>query len=380
MHRLRIFKGLPALLLGLGLLACAPQAAPDSVPPSAAVTQSTAASAQGTTGATKAPVATLQPTAEGKITLVLGAYTTPREAYGKIIPLFQKYWQDKTGQDVEFQESYLGSGAQSRAIVDGFEADLVALSLEADINRIQKAGLITHDWKSKGANGMVSNSIVVLAVRNGNPKNIKDWKDLTQQGLEVLTPDPKTSGGAQWNVMAMWGAAERGNIDGVAKGDDAAATQFLKDVFKNVTVLDKGARESITNYEKGVGDVAITYENEVLVGQKNAQDYEYVIPKSTILIENPVAIIDTYVDKHGTRAVAEAFRDFLFTKEAQQIFAEYGLRSVDPEVAAATKAQYPDVQDLFLIGDVGGWSTVTTKFFGEDGVYTKLIEEVQESK
>ncbi len=366
-------KWLPIALLAAFVFACAPQTLPTTVPP-AAPAQPTAAAGQATT----APIATMQPTTAGKVTLVLGAYTTPREAYGKIIPLFQKYWKDKTGQDVEFQESYLGSGAQSRAIVDGFEADLAALSLEADINRIQKAGLITHDWKTKGANGMVSDSIVVLAVRTGNPKNIKDWKDLTQKGLEVLTPDPKTSGGAQWNVMAMWGAAQRGNIDGVTRADDAAATQFLQDVFTNVTVLDKGARESITNYEKGVGDVAITYENEVIVGQKNGQDYEYVIPKSTILIENPVAVIDTYVDKHGTRAVAEAFRDFLFTKEAQEIFAEYGLRSIDPAVSAAR--QYPAVQDLFKIGDVGGWSNVTTEFFGEDGVYTKMMERVQQGK
>ena len=361
MRKLKWFSVWLIAASAFGLFACAPQA------PSAA-----------NAAATQVPGAA--PQVAGKVTLVLGAYTTPREAYGKIIPLFQKYWKGKTGQDVEFQESYLGSGAQSRAIVDGFEADLAALSLEADINRIQNAGLITHDWKTQGTNGMVSDSIVVLAVRKGNPKKIQDWKDLTQKGLEVLTPDPKTSGGAQWNVMAMWGAAQRGNIDGVAQGDDAAAAQFLQDVFTNVTVLDKGARESITNYEKGVGDVAITYENEVLVGQKNGQDYEYVIPKSTILIENPVAVIDRYVDKHGTRAVAEAFRDFLFTKQAQEIFAEYGLRSVDPEVAAATKAQYPAVQDLFKIGDVGGWATVTTKFFGEDGIYTKLIEQVQELK
>lgn len=344
-------KWLPILFVAALVWACAPQAAP----------------------ATSAPAA-------GKATLILGAYTTPREAYGKIIPLFQKYWKEKTGQDVEFQESYLGSGAQSRAIVEGFEADLAALSLEADITRIQKAGLITHDWKSKAANGMVSDSIVVILVRKGNPKGIKDWKDLTQSGLEILTPDPKVSGGAQWNVMAMWGAVQRGFVDGYAKGDDAAARQFLKDVFKNVTVLDKSARDSITNYEKGVGDAAITYENEALVGQKVGQDYEYVIPRSTILIENPIAVIDANVDKHGTRAVAEAFRDFLFTREAQLIFAEYGLRSVDPEVAKATEAQYPPVQDLFLIGDVGGWDFVTPNYFGDDGIYTKLIEQVQAEK
>lgn len=339
-------------VVAVALLACSPQAAPTSAPAGSG----------------------------GKVTLILGAYTTPREAYGKIIPLFQKFWKDKTGQDVEFQESYLGSGAQSRAIVDGFEADIAALSLEADITRIEKAGLITHDWKSKGKGGMVSDSIVVLAVRKGNPKGLKDFKDLTQSGLNILTPDPKTSGGAQWNVMALWGAATRGAVEGYAKGDEAAATQFIKDVFKNVSVLDKGARESITNYEKGVGDVAITYENEVLVGQKGGQDYEMVIPHSTILIENPIAVVDTYVDKHGSRAVAEAFRDFLFTKEAQQVFAEYGLRSVDPGVAEATKAQYPAVQDLFKIGDVGGWATVSTKFFSDDGIYSKLIEEVQAGK
>ncbi len=316
----------------------------------------------------------------GKVTLILGAYTTPREAYGKIIPLFKKYWKDKTGQDVEFQESYLGSGAQARAIVGGFEADIAALSLAGDIKTIQDAGLITHDWTSKGPKGMVSDSVAVVAVRKGNPKGIKDWKDLTQKGLEILTPDPKTSGGAQWNIMALYGAAKRGFVDGVAKDNDQAAQNFLKDVLKNVSVLDKGARESITNYEKGVGDVAITYENEVLVGRKNGQTYDYVIPKSTILIENPVAVVDKNVDKHGTRAVAEAFRDFLFTKDAQRVFADYGLRSVDADVAKETKAQYPDVHDLFKIDYFGGWDKVTKPFFGDDGIYSKLMEQVQKEK
>lgn len=316
----------------------------------------------------------------GAVTLILGAYTTPREAYGKIIPLFQKYWKDKTGQQVTFQESYLGSGAQSRAIVGGFEADLAALSLETDVTRIAEAGLITHDWKSKGTGGMVSDSIVVLAVRRGNPKNIHDWQDLTQKGLEILTPDPKSSGGAQWNIMALWGAAERGMVDGVAKGDDNAARQFLKDVFRNVTVMDKGARESITNFEKGIGDVAITYENEALVGQKGGQDYEIVRPRATLLIENPVAVIDQNVDKHGTRPAAEAFRDFLFTDEAQTVFAEYGLRAVTPKVAQATAAQFPAVQDLFRIGDVGGWPQVSKGFFGDDGTSSRLLEEVQKEK
>ena len=332
------------------------------------------------TSPAQSPTGSAQSAASGKVTLILGAYTTPREAYGNLIPIFKKLWKDKTGQDVEFQESYLGSGAQSRAIVGGFEADIAALSLEEDIKRIADAGLITHDWKAKGPGGMVSDSIVVLAVRKGNPKGIKDWNDLAAKGLNILTPDPNTSGGAQWNVMAMYGAAKRGFVQGVAKDDDQAAYNFVKAVFKNVSVLDKGARESITNYEKGVGDVAITYENEVLVGKQSGQDYEYVLPRSTILIENPIAVVDKYVDKHGTRAAAEAFRDFLWTKEAQRVFAQFGLRSVDAEVAAETKGQFPDVQDLFQITYFGGWSTVTTQFFGQTGVYSKLILEVQSEK
>ncbi len=312
----------------------------------------------------------------GEVTLTLGAYTTPREAYGEIIPLFQAKWKEQTGQTVNFEESYLGSGAQSRAVVEGFEADIVALSLEADINRIADAGLITHDWKANQYNGMVSDSIVVIAVREGNPEGITDWADLAEPGLEVLTPDPASSGGAQWNVMAAYGAATRGQVEGFdasAEGGEA----FLKALFTNVTVLDKSARDSIVNYEKGVGDVAITYENEVLVGQQAGQTYEYVIPTSTILIENPAALVDTYVDKHGTREVAEAFLEFLITPEVQRIFAKYGLRPVDPTIAEEVAEQYPPVTDLFTIEEFGGWSNVTGPFFGPEGTYTRIITEVQ---
>ncbi len=356
-----------AVLGVFGLLAACGGAAPTSQP--AAATAPSAA-------ATAAPAAGAE-SGKGQVKLTLGAYTTPREAYAELIPIFQKQWKEKTGQDVVFEESYLGSGAQSRAIVEGFEADIAALSLQADIDRIQKAGLITHDWKSGPTKGMVSDSIAVIGVRKGNPKGVKDWADLAKPGLEVLTPNPKTSGGAMWNILALYGAALRGYVDGVPKGDDAAAQKLLLNVLNNVTVLDKGARESITNYEKGVGDAIITYENEILVGRKNGQDYDYIIPRSTILIENPVAVVDAYVDKHGTRAAAEAFVNFLFTPEAQQVFAKYGLRSVDPEVAKATAAQYPAVEDLFTIDQFGGWNEVTPKVFGDDGVYTKLVSQVQ---
>ncbi|HLF28281.1 MAG TPA: sulfate ABC transporter substrate-binding protein [Anaerolineae bacterium] len=311
------------------------------------------------------------------IQLTLGAYTTPREAYSQIIPLFQAEWKQRTGQDVTFEESYQGSGAQSRAIVEGFEADIAALSLEADIDRIRAAGLITHAWKSKAHAGMISDSIVVFAVRPGNPEGIQDWADLAKPGLEVLTPNPQTSGGAQWNILAVYGAAFRGRVAGVPQGDEAAAMDFLKAVLKNVTVMDKSARESVTNFEAGVGDVLITYENEVLVGQQAGADYEMIMPRSTILIENPVAVVDSYVDKHGTRAAAEAFVEFLFTRPAQEIFAQYGLRSVDPEVAQATAEQYPPVEDLFTVKDFGGWQDVADKFFDDDGIYSVAIAEVQ---
>ncbi|MEK6410497.1 MAG: sulfate ABC transporter substrate-binding protein [Acidobacteriota bacterium] len=315
-----------------------------------------------------------------KVTLILGGYTTPREAYGKaVIPAFQKYWKDKTGQDVEFQESYQASGAQSRAIIGGFEADIAALSLEGDIDKIAEAGLITHDWKAKPNRGMISSSIVVIAVRQGNPKGIRDWPDLAQPGLNVLTPDPKTSGGAQWNINAIYGAALRG-FAGVARDDQAAASEFLKSILRNVSIMDKGARESITNFEKGIGDVAITYENEVLVGRQSGQTYDYVVPHSVILIENPVALVDKNVDNHGAREVAEAFVNFLWTPEAQRAYAKFGLRPVDQAVAQEVSAQFPAVQDLWKIDYLGGWKKVIDEIYGPQGVYSKVTEELQKSR
>jgi len=312
-----------------------------------------------------------------EVKLTLAAYTTPREAFQELIPLFQKHWKEQTGQDVVFEESYLGSGAQSRAVVEGFEADIVALSLEADVTRIVEAGLITHDWKDNQHKGMMSTSIVSFAVREGNPEEINDWADLARPGIEILTPNPKTSGGAMWNVLALYGAAKRGFVDGVPPDDDDAAAGFLLSILKNVSVMDKGARDSITNFEKGIGDVAITYENEVLVGQQSGQTYELVIPRSTILIENPVSIVDAYVDEHGTRQAAEAFVEFLFTREAQEIFASYGLRSVYPEVAQSTADRYPPVTDLFTIEYFGGWPKATQDFFSEGGIYTQTVARVQ---
>lgn len=316
-------------------------------------------------------------TAEDEVNLILGAYTTPREAYGEIIPLFQEYWLEETGQTVTFEESYLGSGAQSRAVVEGFEADIVALSLEADVTRIEEAGLITHDWKEGEYQGIVTTSIVSFAVREGNPKDVQDWDDLAMEGLEILTPNPNTSGGAMWNVLALYGAALRGQIEGVAGDDSDAAFDFLCQMLSNVTVMDKAARDSILNFEMGIGDLAITYENEVLVGRQSGNTYELVIPTSTILIQNPVAVVDENVDKHGTREVAEAFVEFLYSAEAQEIYAEYGLRVVNEDVAAEFTDIYPEVTDLFTVEYFGGWEPIMEDIFGEEGVYNQAILQVQ---
>jgi sulfate/thiosulfate-binding protein len=333
-----------------------------------------AACGDGDKGAEPGPGKKAEPAPAKEVTLTLAAYTTPREAYGKaIIPAFQKHWMEKTGQKVSFQESYLGSGAQSRAVAGGFEADIVALSLAPDVQRLVDAGIIDAKWEKRPDNGMVSRSIAVLAVRPGNPKGIKEWEDLGRADVEVLTPNAKTSGGAMWNVLAMYGAAMRGHVASAKAGDVESAKALLAKVFARVTIMDKGARESMLTFEKGVGDVAITYENEVLVGNKSGIKYDYVVPASTLLIENPIAVVDKYIDKHGTREIATAFVEFTKLPEQQRAFAEYGLRPVDAAVAAEVEAKLPRVADLFTIRDLGGWPEMIAKVFDETGVYSQVI-------
>jgi sulfate/thiosulfate transport system substrate-binding protein len=308
--------------------------------------------------------------------LTLAAYSTPREAYGKIIPAFQAQWKENhAGQTVIFQESYGGSTSQAQNVINGFEADIVALSLAPDVDVIADAGLITHDWTAVADGGMVSSSVVVFDVRPGNPSGVQDYDDLTQTGLQVLTPDPASSGGARWNIVAAYGAAERGKVTGVT-ADDAGAEQLLTGIFRNVSVLDKTARDSIKNFEAGNGDVAITYENEVLTAQKAGLPDEMVIPPSTVLIENPVAVVDKNAEKHCVVDVANAFVDFLHTPEAQELYTKVGfLRPPDAQAAAAgDEATFPPIQDLFTVADLGGWDQIDTKVFGEpDGIFTKAF-------
>ncbi len=311
--------------------------------------------------------------AEQADSITLGAYSTPREAYGKaILPAFVEHHAERSGAQVTFLESYLGSGAQARAILGGFEADVAALSLEPDIEQLRDAGLITHDWKAGRHGGMVTRSVVVIGVREGNPKQIRGWQDLARPDLEVLTPNVRTSGGAMWNVLAIYGAAMRGHA-GTPADDQDAAVALLASILGNVTTMDRGARDSMLTFERGIGDAIITYENEILVGRSQGQSYEYVTPTSTILIENPVALIDTNVDRHGSREATQAFLEFLVSPPAQLVFAEHGLRPVLDTIAAQEEGRFAPVDDLFTIEDLGGWQKAQRVLFEDGGLYEQAL-------
>jgi sulfate/thiosulfate transport system substrate-binding protein len=329
------------------------------------------ASGQGTTSGPCQPPAVP--------TITLAAYSTPREVYGKIIPAFQAIWKDQhNDQNVIFQESYGGSTTQAQNVINGFEADVVALSLAPDVDAIAEAGLITHDWTATADGGMLSSSVVVFDVRPGNPEGIDDFDDLTAPGLEVLTPDPASSGGARWNIVAAYGAAMRG-FAGDTEDDQGAARSLLEGIFRNVTVLDRTARDSIKNFEAGNGDVAITYENEVLTARKAGLPDEMVIPPSTVLIENPVAVVDRYARKHCVEDVARAFVEFLHTDEAKELYADTGfLRPADSAQAARGDGdRFPPIEDLFTVEDFGGWDAIDGSVFGEQGVFTQAFEAAQ---
>lgn len=311
---------------------------------------------------------------ESPVSITLGAYTVPREAYGKsIIPAFEKHWLAEHGQKLKVRESYLGSGAQARAIAGGFEADVAALSLQADIEKIEEAGLIPSTWKAGQHGGMVTRSVVVIGVRKGNPKNIRGWEDLARPGVSVLTPNVRTSGGAMWNVLAVYGAALRGHA-GVPAGDKEAAKEFLARVLRNVKIMDSSGRDSVLTFERGVGDAMITYENEILVAPPDTR-HEFVVPKGTVLIENPVAVVDGYAKQHGVLDIARAFVNFLRSPEAQRAFAEHGLRPVLPSVEAETRTKFAVVEDLFTVKDLGGWIELKKTFFAQGGIYDRALAQ-----
>jgi sulfate/thiosulfate-binding protein len=292
-----------------------------------------------------------------KLTLV--AYSTPREAYGQLIPEFQK---TDAGKGVGFTQSYGASGDQSRAVQNGLAADVVAFSLEPDMVKLVDAGLVARDWNADQHKGMITNSVVVFVVRKGNPKNIRTWDDLIKPGVEVIEPNPFTSGGAKWNVMAAYGAQlEAGKTP-------EQANAYLLELFRHVPVQDKSAREALQTFIGGKGDVMLAYENEAINAQQKEQPVDYVVPDNTILIENPIAV----VSKSKNAAAATAFVDFLRSEPAQKLYAERGYRPVNQ--AAAAGAGFPEPSGLFTIKDLGGWSDVNEKFFDKDAGIVAEIE------
>jgi sulfate/thiosulfate transport system substrate-binding protein len=307
-----------------------------------------------------AAVATLVACGGGGSSVALVAYSTPREAYAELIPAFQK---TAAGKDVELSESYGSSGEQSRGVEAGLPADVVELSLTPDMTRLVEAGLVDKTWNQNQYDGFVTKSVVVLVVRKGNPKGITTWADLTKPGVEVIEPNPFTSGGAKWNIMAAYGAQlQQGKTDEQARA-------YLADLFRNVPVQDKSAREALQTFIGGKGDVLLSYENEAIAAQQAGEEVDYVVPAETILIENPLAV----TTDAGSSPEAKAFYDYLYTPEAQAVFVSKGYRPVVGGVTGVDK--FPTPAKLFTIAELGGWDTVNKDFFDPNGSVMATIEQ-----
>ena len=311
-----------------------------------------------------ATLAVAAPAASKETNLTLVAYSTPKEAYTQIISAFQK---TPAGQGVTFDTSYAASGSQARAVIAGLPADIVALSLEPDMTLLVQAGLVNKKWKSGTYHGMVTDSIVVFVLRDGNPKKIKTWDDLLKPGVDVITPNPFTSGGARWNVMAAYGAwRKQGNTH-------KKAIAKLERLFRNVSVQNSSAREGLQTFLSGKGDVFLAYENEAYFAKKSGQPVQYLPPKTTILIENPDAI--TTNTQHP--AEAKAFLKFLYTPQAQRLFAGNGYRPVVKSVRREYTREFPTRLRIFKIADLGGWAKVQKQFFDpKNGIMAQIERKV----
>jgi sulfate/thiosulfate-binding protein len=299
----------------------------------------------------------------GSTKLALVAYSTPQVVYDEVIPGFR---DTAAGKGVSFSESFGASGDQSRAVESGLAADVVAFSLEPDMTRLVKAGLVSDTWADNAHKGLISKSVVSLIVRKGNPKGIHTWDDLLKPGIKVLTPNPFTSGAAKWNIMAAYGAKSGGGED-----PDKGLAYLRELITKHVTAQDKSGREALQDFASGNGDVLISYENEALTAQKKGQQVDYVIPDQTILIENPIAVVSK--SKHPEQA--KAFLDYALSAPAQQKFADWGYRPVDEAVLDKNKDKFPTPSGLFTIRDLGGWSKVNDGFFDPDKGSVAAIEK-----
>ncbi|MER3483734.1 MAG: sulfate ABC transporter substrate-binding protein [Meiothermus sp.] len=309
------------------------------------------------------------------VTLLNVSYDPTRELYTDLNAAFAKYWKDKTGQTVSFNQSHGGSGAQARAVIDGLEADVVTLALAYDIDQIADKGLLSTDWvKRLPYNSTPYTSTVVFLVRKGNPKAVKDWDDLIKPGIQVITPNPKTSGGARWNFLAAWGYAKR------KLGGDEKAQEYVRALYKNVPVLDSGARGATTTFvERGIGDVLLAWENEAFLALKQfgSDKFEIVVPSVSILAEPPVAWVDKNVAKHGTLPVAQAYLNFLYSAQAQDLIGKNYYRPRLPSAAQKYAAQFPKI-NLFTLKQVfGTWRETQAKYFNDGGIFDKIYQPGQ---
>jgi len=303
-------------------------------------------------------------------TLLNVSYDPTREMYHEINQVFAAAWKEKTKESATINQSHGGSGAQARAVLDGLQADVVTLALAADIDALAKHGLLAADWQTKlPDNSCPTTSTIVFLVRHGNPKAIKDWPDLLKPGVQVITPNPKTSGGARWNVLA--GVAWCRKQPGYTK---ASEQEFLRALFKQVPVFDSGARGATVSFaQRELGDVLLAWENEAWLAKEkfSAEGYEIVTPSVSILAEPPVAVVDANVDKHGTRNLAQAYLEFFYTKPAQEIAAKHYFRPRDPQILAANRSRFPD-RPLATISDFGGWSTAQATYFADGGLFDQV--------
>lgn len=311
---------------------------------------------------------------EDPVTITNVSYDPTRELYEQYNTLFQTYWKEKTGQDVTIVQSHGGSGKQARSVIEGNEADIVTLALEQDVQEIANAGMIESGWIDEfQKSSSPYTSTIVFLVRKGNPKNIKDWNDIVKSGVEVITPDPKTSGGARWNFLAAWAYADK-----LYNGDEEKDKQFMEDLYGNVSVLDSGARGATTTFvENGQGDVLLAWENEAFLSLKeHPDDFEIVTPSISILAQPSVAIVDEVADKRGTQKVAKAYLEYLYSDDAQRLEAENYYRPSNQDILK----EYSDVFDLNLElvnidDDFGGWTAATDKFFADGKIFDQIYKK-----
>ena len=343
MQSFRSLTLIPVAALGLALVSCSPGAASSN--------------------------------ADGEAVEILNvSYDPTRELYEAINPMFARQWKQETGQDLTINMSHGGAGKQARAVIDGLDADVVTLALAYDIDEIAaQTDALSEGWQSRLPNNSAPyTSTIVFLVRDGNPKNIQDWDDLVRPGVEVITPNPKTSGGARWNFLAAWAYAKQ------RYGGDAGAEEYVTRLFRNVPVLDSGARGSTTTFsERGIGDVLLAWENEAFLAQQELGEdkFDIVVPSVSILAEPPVAVLDGNAARHGTQAVSEAYLKFLYTPEAQDVIGKNFYRPTGDAAKAKYAGQFPKVNLVTIDGDFGGWQAAQKRFFNDGGVFDRIFEQ-----